>query len=465
MNRPPDTLTTQALETVAREELLCSGDRVLVALSGGADSLALLVFLLEQKETLGLCEVAAVHVHHGLRGADADADEAFVRAQCLERGVPLTVEHADVAAEAAAHGEGIEEAGRRVRYACLQREAARFGARIATAHTRSDAVETVLLHLARGCGLAGLRGIPPQRDNIVRPLIDCTRQQVETFCAARGLEYRQDATNADTAYARNRVRHEVIPALTAINPRLSDAVGRLMAQARQDETYLQEQAAAALAQAALIDIDGRDGYDCARLAGCPASVRRRALRLLIEKAVPHGCTEGMLVRLEALLTAPGAVILPGGTQVCASQGRIVVLPSAQPTAPEPCRLPPGTPVRFGPWRVQLLPPGHKDFVNTKKIHKNLFSYSLNYAKIAGNCCIRCRQAGDTLCPAGRGIHKTVKKLCIEAKIPVQWRNSLPVVCDTSGVVCVCGLGCDERVRPAVSEESGVLRFWRASEEE
>ena len=214
----------------AREKaLLQVGDRVIVALSGGADSVTLLHVLCGLRDAADLT-VAAVHVHHGLRGADADADEALCRRLCEQWDVPLSVHHIDVAAEAASAHETIEQTGRRLRYACLEREADKQNAKIATAHTASDQAETVLLHLTRGCGLHGLCGIPPRRGGVIRPLLTCSREQVEAYCAAQGLAFATDATNADVTYARNRVRHRVLPELTEINPRVGEALCRLSEQ-------------------------------------------------------------------------------------------------------------------------------------------------------------------------------------------------------------------------------------------
>ena len=199
--------------------MLEDGEPVLVALSGGADSVALLRAL----QALAY-PVRAFHLNHCLRGAESDRDEAFCRALCAGLGVPLTVERIDVAAARAA-GEGIEAAARRIRYARLT--AAAQGAKIATAHTADDNLETMLFHLVRGTGPKGLAGIPPVRGQVIRPLLGVTRAAVEAYLHALGQDYVTDSTNADDAYTRNRIRHEVVPVLRQINPAVSGAAARL----------------------------------------------------------------------------------------------------------------------------------------------------------------------------------------------------------------------------------------------
>ena len=192
----------RALETIQRHHLLAPGAAVIAAVSGGADSMALLFLLEEIREEFSL-KLSAAHIHHGLRGAEADRDEALVRDTCKRLQIPLSTLHADVALEAERTGEGIEECGRRVRYAYL--ESLDEHALIATAHTLDDQLETFLMHFARGAGLHGLCGIPAKRGRIIRPLIDCTREEIEAYCAQRQIPYVIDSTNLSHDYVRNRV--------------------------------------------------------------------------------------------------------------------------------------------------------------------------------------------------------------------------------------------------------------------
>ena len=225
------------LDTVKRTifdyMMLETGENVLVALSGGADSAALLLSLRE----LGY-PVRAFHLNHCLRGAESDRDEAFCRRLCEKLGVELTVERVDIAA--AAGDSAVEETARRIRYARLEHAA--HGAKIAVAHNADDNLETMLFHLVRGTGAKGLMGIPPVRGRIIRPLIEVERREIEAFLRERGQDFVTDSTNADTAYTRNRLRQEVVPVLRELNPQAAQAAARLSRQLRQDETCLQSYA-------------------------------------------------------------------------------------------------------------------------------------------------------------------------------------------------------------------------------
>ncbi len=180
----------------------------------------------------------AAHVNHGLRGEEADRDERFVRDFCERNSIVLQVLHADVIATAREKSQGIEECGREVRYSFFRSLCGPDG-RIATAHTLSDSAETVLMNLAKGAGTKGLCGIPPVRGNIVRPLIDITRAEVERYCSCFGLDFVTDSTNLTDGYGRNKLRHHVVPVLQEINPAFECAVERTTQILRCDEEYFE----------------------------------------------------------------------------------------------------------------------------------------------------------------------------------------------------------------------------------
>ena len=191
-------------------DAIAHGARVLCAVSGGVDSMYLLYRMAELAAQRGFV-VGCAHFNHGLRGAESDRDEAFVRAQCEKLGVPFYAGRGDVTS---VRGMGTEAAARELRYAFLTQCAAEHGYDwIATAHTADDNAETLLLNLARGCGLRGLTGIPPQRGKYLRPMLDTTRAQAEAYLTAHAIPHVEDSTNASDAYARNRVRHHAVPAL------------------------------------------------------------------------------------------------------------------------------------------------------------------------------------------------------------------------------------------------------------
>jgi len=269
--REKETLTQQAQQTLQHYKMLRPGDHVVVGLSGGADSVALLHWLCSVRGEFQL-RFTAVHVNHGLRGEESEQDEAFCRQLCEQWQLPLQVKRV-------AFASFTEEAGRNARYAFFESIG---GSRIALAHTLSDRAETFLLNVARGTALRGLCSIPPVRGQIIRPLIDCTREQVEDYCAAHGLGYRTDSTNTDTSYRRNYIRSEVLPLLHWQPEHLR----RMFAALEADEAYLSEQAGR------LEDV-----------LAAPEPLKNRALRMMLATAGREP-TQARMHELEKQISSP-----------------------------------------------------------------------------------------------------------------------------------------------------------------
>ena len=278
--------------------LLRAGERVCVAVSGGADSTALLLGLLEAcegKDGLGVV-VSAAHVHHGLRGVEADGDEAFVRALCTRLGVELRVFAVDTTARQAAEGEGLEEAARELRYQAL-RGLMRDGLVdvVATGHTLDDQAETVVMKMLRGAWTEGLGGISPEVQGVgrvARPLLGVRRSEVESFLVARGQDWREDGSNRDLSLTRNRVRHGLMPLLREFNPGVDALLARTAEIARDEEAFWRAEVERVLPQVLLPGKPVRGGgravstavgeascaLEIARLATMPAALRRRIVR-------------------------------------------------------------------------------------------------------------------------------------------------------------------------------------------
>ena len=275
-------LPERVLATIRRHDLIPAGTRVLAAVSGGADSVALAFVLARLAPDFGFTLAGLAHLHHGLRGEDADADQAFVVALAARLGVPCITGHEDVAARARENGESIEAAARRARYALLDEAATALSAtRIATGHTADDQAETLVMRLMRGAGLQGLSGIRPRNGNVIRPLLDARRAAVEAFLRTAGESWREDASNADTTIARNQVRHAVIPALTrAGGDSVVDALARTASLIQEDADELDR---AAIEMAASIVLpDGR--LDVAALGRVGPAIGRRVIRRALEAA-------------------------------------------------------------------------------------------------------------------------------------------------------------------------------------
>lgn len=252
-------MTDKILSWMRGQCMTQPGDTVICAVSGGADSVCMLHVLLSLRNTLGIT-VEAAHFNHQLRGEESDRDEAFVRTLCAELGVVLHVDNGDVRARAAKTHESVEEAARALRYAFFSS----LPGLIATAHTQDDNLETVLLNLTRGTGLAGLCGIPPRRERFIRPMLAVSRAEIEAYLAQNGLSHVTDSTNFLPDARRNRLRQSVIPLLKAENPSLCETAFRMCRLLEADEAQLSAQAEAALRQARL-----SDGIRCSALTAYP----------------------------------------------------------------------------------------------------------------------------------------------------------------------------------------------------
>ena len=222
-------------------DMFCGADGVCAALSGGADSVALLLALNDMKERYGFA-ISAVHVNHHIRGEESERDRVFCEELCKGLNIPIYVENVDATGYSKERKLSLEEGARELRYNIFGEISRLYGCRIATAHTLSDSAETIIFNLARGTGLKGLIGIPPVRDNMIRPLIFCTRKDVEGYLAAKGQSFVTDSTNLSDDYTRNRIRHQVVPVLRTINENFAGAVSRTVETVRQDEDFLCETA-------------------------------------------------------------------------------------------------------------------------------------------------------------------------------------------------------------------------------
>lgn len=415
--------------------MLKSGDKVVVALSGGCDSVALLNVLLELKDELQI-SVMAAHVNHNLRGAESDSDEAFVKALCEKENIPLSVFSVDVMGECARTGESVELCARRLRYACFD-TFVKDGCKVATAHTASDSVETVLFNLARGTSIKGVCGIPPVRDAYIRPLIYCSRSDNELYCKERGIEYVTDSTNLEDEYTRNFIRHNIVPLLNRINPSFENAVTRLSGQLSDIDSFLDRQADSLIAKA---ERDGK--YCCKTLLAAEYPVLSRCVHNIVKSNLSITLDALHTDELCSLIASGGKMQLPGGFY--AECGEFLRLYSAKCTVAEPfeaelCEGEIDTPCFK--IKAEYFCAENAQFVN--KLFKQRI---IDCDKIIGKAIVRNRLEGDKLKLKGRP-NKQLRKLMNELKIPPEQRDSYPVIADDRGVIFAVGVGVHERVLP------------------
>ncbi len=426
----------KVLQTVYKQNLIQKNDKVVVGVSGGADSMALLCFLYQNRVKLGI-EVAACHINHMLRAQQSVRDESVVEAYCKALCIPFFVTHVDIASLAKERKISVEECGRQERYRFFEKTARQFGAnKIATAHTLNDRAETTLLNLIRGTGAKGLISIQPMRGNIIRPLLFTTRQEVESYCGRFGIPFVTDSSNLQENYTRNKIRHNILPVMQQINPNVLQSVLRLQNTLQEDEEYLQ-----ACAQNALLSAKCPQGWDCAQLAGLPPSILKRALKaLVLQYNAPYD--QKRLDLLQNIVRRQS-----GGVQICRDLWFLVqngCLTAQQgpkkPSEPFAFALQPGEyPLPDGRnIKIAII---HRDsYKNFKKINENNFTNVIDYDKIWKNAKIRSKLDGDRIRLAGQNITKPVKKLFQQAHVPLQERLKKVVLADEQGILWLEGFG-------------------------
>ncbi|WP_160635175.1 tRNA lysidine(34) synthetase TilS [Pseudoflavonifractor sp. 60] len=441
------------VETFIRaQDMIPTGSTVLCAVSGGADSIAMLHVLYRLRPKLNF-NLAAAHYNHRLRGLESDRDAVFTAQfvqlccgpQRLSQGevlpaVQLYSGSGDVAAQAKLRRTGIEETARDMRYAFLRQAAREAGADlIATAHTANDNVETILFHLARGSGLRGLGGIPPKRDGVIRPLLTISRQQVEEYLFRLCLPYMEDSSNQNDDYTRNRIRHQVLPVLEDVAPGFAGRLVDTAARLREDENCLTELARALADQA----VPWREGLavNVQAIAAAPDPIAVRALRLLLGQ-LWGGDQNCSAVHLNSLLrlcrgTDPSAELsLPHRTNARRCYEKLLLVPRLGYIPLKECLAPLAGELDCGPWRIACQEERYNGQLHSP------WEFWLS-RQDAPELAIRPRRSGDRLTPPGR-LGKTVKKWMIEEKVPRFQREVLPVFTCGGQVAAVAGLGPDRR---------------------
>ncbi len=443
-----------ACELIDRYDMLNGANKVLCAVSGGADSMCLLVFLTDLSAKRGIA-VAAAHFNHMLRGDESDRDERFVRDWCAAHGVELEVGSADVGAIAEETGKSVEEAARDARYAFLKNTALKLGAdRIATAHNADDQLETVLMNLARGSGTKGLAGIPPVRDMIIRPLLAVSREEILAYLSGHGIPHVEDSTNRLDDASRNAVRHKVVPALKDIYPSVVQNATRASFLVRSDDEYLDD---AAGEKSSAVSCSGNGLVITAdALVSEPPAIASR-LVMFAGKQLGTSFSE---VHVESVLSLaassdPSAsVSLPGGFRAFRKYSELHISREKEtsPTFPETELVP-------DRW-VEIRELGRAFFLSSdsevSKINGEFNIFFFKKRSVCGKILVRPRKTGDSLKTSPRGYRKTLKKLFIEKKIPLSERELVFVAADDNGVLFVDGFGTDERVLCSPGEEALVM---------
>ncbi len=407
-----------------------------VGFSGGADSTALAHWLMGQVEKE---RILLAHVNHMLRGEEAERDQRAAESFAGEHGLKIQVLRADVGRLARELGLGTEECGRNIRYDFFHELARDEGDRILTAHNADDNAETILLNLCRGAALDGLCGIPRERGRIFRPLLHVSREEIELYCRENNLSYVTDSSNLSDSYARNKLRHQVLPVLKGLNPRFVHAAGQAAKLLSGDRDCLNRQAEALLERAGNIW-----GLEAKVLLGEDRSLRGRAVKLFLERSGGASLEQKHIEKALDILERGGGADLPGVGISCA-QGVFWAGHAAECSPFE-------TAARLGKNPL----PGGKILVlreeipakseKPEKIQNLLFKNALDYDIMTGPVLIRSRRPGDRFAPAGRGVSKPIKQIFQELRVPGPIRDGVPLlVCGGETAWCP-GAGASERFR-------------------
>ncbi|HJT21357.1 MAG TPA: tRNA lysidine(34) synthetase TilS [Nitrospira sp.] len=444
-------LLKQMRDTVRREQLFQRGQHLLVAASGGPDSTALLALLIELAPSWNL-NLTAVHINYRLRGEESEADETFVADFCKTRHIPLVVLRPSFIRQR--RRTSLQEMARVARYDAMKKLAGEIGAdRIVLGHTANDQAETILMWMLRGAGLTGLAGMPFVRESlIVRPLLCSTRQDILAFLCDEGLTYREDSSNTASRYRRNRIRHELLPAMAAIVPAAIRILQRQAGLLREDERYLDKVARQQWSLLVGRDEQGNQVFNRQAVASLPTALQRRVVRLLLKTY-----ESDKRVSSFSVVESVRRFILTGGAEAslrlrkvdlrrkgesicCVSERKDPVCPDE----PVPVTIPSTVSwARTGAqFRVQLLSRSDAEPLSRQRLkHQAVFDAD----RFSTPLILRCWRAGDRMQPSGMsGRSKKLQDLFTDLKIPRDMREAIPVLVAPEGILWVAGLRQDER---------------------
>lgn len=408
-------MNNKVLKTVEKYNMLSKGDRVLIGVSGGADSIALLEFFVSVKEKYDL-DICVAHIEHGIRGEDSVNDAEFVENYCKKLGVKFYLKTIDAPNLAKKAKMGVEEYSRMARYDFFNTIECD---KIATAHNLTDNIETLLFRLARGTGLKGACSIPAVRGKIIRPFIEVSSSEIRKWCNDNNIPYRVDCTNSDSAYSRNLIRLEILPLFEKLNANYQDNIDDFISDVNEDYAFIDD-----YVKSIYPKIVKDNEIDLPKLNELDLPIKKRILIMFFNE-------NGYSLNRIHLQSVIDITLKSGKSQIKENVFAI--------SAKGKIRL------------AKFNDLNKKDKFVTKILNidefkdKNIDFYC-DCDKIIGNITIRARQAGDRIKPAGRNVSKTLKKLFNESAYPIEKRDENIVVCDDFGIVGVIGLCADERVK-------------------
>lgn len=425
--------------------MIDASDRIVIGLSGGADSVCLLYTLYNLSERLGIGDdsLVAVHINHMIRGAEADADEAFAKELCDKLGVTFVRYNKDITAYASELGCTVEEAGRTFRYACFREVAKKYNcSKIAVAHNKNDFAETVIFNMLRGSGLRGMSGIQPVRDEIIRPLLDVTRQQIEEYLAELGQDYCNDSTNDTLDYDRNKIRHVILPAMMEVNNGAVKHICQMADEAKNSYLFIHNKALEKydgcveddeFGRTVTLDVNQLYKYNpvlqehmiheaIGDVAGAKKDITRR--HVMAVAGLLYQDT-GRQIELPYCIRARRSYnnIIISNKQEMAADYHIDINDAGVYTIPE-----------WGNIEIDF-----RDADGGLEIPKKIYTKVADYGKIKGRLCIRTPEDGDYIIIDGNGNTKKLSRVFIDNKVDREKRSSWPVIACGHEIIWVLGL--------------------------
>ena len=481
------TLEQRVLHFIRQHHLVSSQGKLLVAVSGGQDSVCLLNILVKLQEELDI-RLHIAHLNHLLRGAEAEADARYVSELAYQLSIPATVEQRDVKAYQVRQHISLEEAAREVRYTFLAQAAKSIGAdRVAVGHTIDDHIETILMHLIRGTGTRGLRGLQPEQSRnsltIIRPLLPVRRRETAGYCHHHRLTPRVDTSNLSLSPLRNRIRHQLLPLLQSYNPGVCEALLRTAHIASDDLAFLDKEIAQLWGEVAQ-EQENTIILNKVRFLGLPSALKRHLLRVSIEKLLGNlkDIETRHIEEIMGALTKPAGkrLNLPGGLIFSIEYDKYLI--GADPAALSPfpslggefqLKIP-GETLLPG-WRIEANILSQEDFTTASfikgrfkgrspfnnysspspskereaegvRLIDELFTAYFDLDKTGDRLTVRSRQTGDRFQPLGLSQPKKLGEFMIDAKIPHAWRQRIPIVCSPQHILWVVGWHIDERAK-------------------
>lgn len=408
-------MNNKVLKTVEKYNMLSKGDRVLIGVSGGADSIALLEFFVSVKEKYDL-DICVAHIEHGIRGEDSVSDAEFVENYCKKLGVKFYLKTIDAPNLAKKAKMGVEEYSRMARYDFFNTIECD---KIATAHNLTDNIETLLFRLARGTGLKGACSIPAVRGKIIRPFIEVSSSEIRKWCNDNNIPYRVDCTNSDSAYSRNLIRLEILPLFEKLNANYQDNIDDFISDVNEDYSFIDN-----YVKSIYPKIVKDNEIDLPKLNELDLPIKKRILIMFFNE-------NGYSLNRIHLQSVIDITLKSGKSQIKENVFAI--------SAKGKIRLAKFNDLnKKGEFVTKIL--------NIDEFKDKNIDFYCDCDKIIGNIIIRARQAGDKIKPAGRNVSKTLKKLFNESAYPIEKRDKKIVVCDDFGIVGVIGLCADERVK-------------------